>query len=116
MRIKATMAGLICVLSIPQASAQQDQANIQIIAQAQDRCMATHAVRLTKTDASDENIYAQATSSCRSLNEQLVAAIKAQLPPEEAAEILGQLQTQAKPNFMSMLTKIRADRARRSGG
>lgn len=77
--------------------------------------MATQAVRLTHTAAADADIYAQATQSCRALNEQLRAALNAQLPPVQAAEILAAIDAQAQPNFMAMLSRIRSDRARRAG-
>ncbi|HVJ02184.1 MAG TPA: hypothetical protein VM662_08380 [Sphingomonas sp.] len=117
MRIKVRVAVLACVLCVAPALAQQQQqqGNIQIIAQALDRCMATYAVRLTRTAASDDDIYGQATTSCKSLRDQLTAAIRAQVPSAQATSLLGSLDAQAKPNFMAMLAKIRSDRAARAG-
>jgi len=93
------------------ASTAQAEPSAQIVAQALDRCMATYAVRLTKTDASDEAIFTEATTSCLPLNVRLRAAINAQLPPPQAAGVIRSFDAQAKPNFMTMLAKIRSDRA-----
>jgi hypothetical protein len=89
----------------------QAQPNPQIIAQALDRCMATYAVRLTKTSASDETIYAEAAQGCSPLNERLKGAINAQVPAAQAADFIKQMDASAKPNFIAMLAKIRRDRA-----
>lgn len=75
--------------------------------------MATYAVRLTRTPASDEAIYAEAAQGCLPLKTRLVDAIRAQVPPAEAAPVLASLETSAKPNFMAMLARIRSDRAKR---
>ena len=114
MWIRSTIALLVCQLTVQQAFAQEVQANAQIIAQANDRCMATYAVRLTKTDATDEAIYAEAARSCQPLQDNLATALKAQLTPAQADDILKTLAEQAKPNFMAMLTQIRSDRATRA--
>jgi hypothetical protein len=115
MWIASSAAVLASLVGMQQAPPQQGPANPQIVAQAYDRCMATHAVRLTRTSATDENIYTQASQSCLPLNDQLTAAIKAQLPPAQADEILRTLAANGKPNFLSMLARIRSDRARKSG-
>lgn len=112
------MAG--CLWSVPQASAQQARAqpvqpDPQVLGQAYDRCMATYAVRLSKTAAGDDAIYTQARQSCASIEQQFTAALRAQLPAEKVTEVLRALEAQTKPNFMSMLTRIRSDRARRAG-
>lgn len=113
MKRSAALSIVLCFAA--SASAQQPQPNIAILAQAVDRCMATHAVRMTHTAATDPEIYAQATQGCLSLSDQLRAAINAQLPPEQASEILASIDAQAEPNFMAMLARIRSDRARRAG-
>lgn len=77
------------------ALAQSEQANAMMLAQANDRCMTTYAFRMTGTDATDEAIFASATAGCKALK--------------------SQLEAQAKPNFLNLLQKIRADRARRAG-
>ena len=73
--------------------------------------MTTFAVRLTKTAATDEEIYAEADRSCRDLKQQLRAAINTQLPPADAKDVINQFDTSAKPNFMALLARIRRDRA-----
>lgn len=116
MRMELSVLALAPVLLTHQAAAQQGQPNAQIVAQAVDRCMATYAVRLTKTDTADEDIFAQAKLGCLPLHGQLVAAINAQLPAAQAGEILRTLDAQEKPNFMALLARIRSDRAQRAGG
>ena len=115
MRVKLSVAVAASLVSV-HATAQQPQANLQLLAQAYDRCMATYAVRLTRTEATDEQIYSEATQSCRGLDEQLTAAINSQLPPAQAAEVLETMDAQDKPNFLQMLARIRSDRARNAGG
>ena len=106
---------LISLFAVQQAIAQQPQPSVQIIAQAYDRCMATYAVRLTRTAATDEDIFMQASQSCLSLKVQLTAAINTQLPPAQATETLQAIDATAEPNFIAMLARIRSDRARREG-
>jgi hypothetical protein len=109
-------AALVAVSLWPApAWSQQPQADVQIVAQAYDRCMATYAVRLTKTASSDEDIYLQAAEGCLGLGDRLKSAISAQLPAPQAAEILAAMEAQAKPSFINMLAQIRSDRARRTG-
>lgn len=115
MWVRVALASLILAVPFQQASAQSAQPNIQILAQAYDRCMATQAVRLTHTQASDEEIFAAATQSCLSLDQQLRAGIAAQLPATQALQVVEAMDAQAKPNFMAMLARIRSDRARRAG-
>ncbi|MGZ8346419.1 MAG: hypothetical protein ACXWUP_04815 [Allosphingosinicella sp.] len=114
MWIKPSAIALLSLFAAQQATAQQAQPDVQMLAQAYDRCMATYAVRLTHTSATDEDIFMQATQSCLSLNGQLRAAINTQLPPAHATEILQSIDAQAEPNFMTMLARIRSDRARRA--
>lgn len=105
---------VVALLASAQPSApQQSRANPMILAQALDRCMATQAVRLTHTSAADSEIYAQARQSCQGLNDQFRAAFGAQLPATDAAAILSSIDGQAESNFMTMLSRIRADRAGR---
>jgi len=115
MWIKASATALALLLAMQPAAAQPAQTNLQILAQAYDRCMATYAVRLTRTAATDADIYTQATQSCAELDGQLKAALNAQLQPAQAAEIIRSMDAQAEPNFMVMLAQIRSDRARRGG-
>jgi len=110
----------LALAAAPQAWAQQAAPaaapDARELALAYDRCMATYAVRLTRTAATDEEIYAQATASCASLESRLSAAIKAQLPPARATEMLQAMAADAKPNFMDMLARIRSDRLQRAAG
>ena len=105
----------LALLAGQQALAQQQQPDMQLLAQAYDRCMATQAVRLTHGDAADQAIFIEAKEACRSLNEQLRLAIGTQLPAAQAAGILQSLDAQSEPNFMALLARIRSDRARRAG-
>ena len=116
MSFKPALVALASMLVVQPVTAQQRQQNVQILAQAYDRCMATYAVRLTKTPATDEEIYSQAAASCAPLDGQLRTALNAQLEPAQAAEIFRSIDEQAKPNFMATLAQIRSDRAGRSGG
>jgi hypothetical protein len=115
MKVKLATAAAVLLLGAQQAAAQDPQPNAMILAQALDRCMATQAVRLTRTAATDAEIFAQARQSCLSLNDQFRAAVNAQLPAADAAEMLRSIDQQAEPNFMAMLSQIRSDRARREG-
>jgi hypothetical protein len=104
---------LISLFAVQQATAQQPQPDFQIVAQAYDRCMATYAVRLTRTAATDEDIFLQARQSCLPLKERLRAAIRTQVPPEHVAEFLQAIDVDPELRFMAMLARIRSDRARR---
>lgn len=116
MRLKLAAAAMVLLLGAQQAAAQDPQPNAMILAQALDRCMVTQAVRLTRTSTSDADIFAQARQSCLAVNDQFRAAINAELPPADAAEMLRSIDQQAEPNFMALLSRIRSDRARREGG
>lgn len=105
------LLGLLAGFANP-ASQQEAMPSIPVIAQAHDRCMTTVAVRSSRTSSNDAEIFAEARRSCAHLDEQLTAAIRKQLPPATAAEILAKLAAQSEPNFMSMLSKIRSGRAR----
>jgi hypothetical protein len=109
--LMASLLGVQPALAQP-AIGQPAEPKPQMIAQAYDRCMTTYAVRLTKTPATDEDIYAQARQSCSAIDDRLSSAIRAQLPPAQASEILASIAAQGKPGFMSRLTRIRTDRAR----
>lgn len=95
-------------------TAQQVQPGAQILAQALDRCMTTFAVRLMKTNATDEAIYAEATKSCAPLNARFVTAVHAELAPQDAAQLLAEVDAARRPNFYTMLGRIRSDRAKRA--
>ena len=114
MRIKQAALALIVSVAAP-ATAQQTDPDFRIIAQAYDRCMATFAVRLTRTSATDDAIFSQASQACLPLKDRLRAAINTQLPRAEAGEILLAIEAQGEPNFRRMLDRIRSDRARRDG-
>ena len=116
MSLKSSLVIVACVSVVAPAAAQQPQASVPILAQAYDRCMTTFAVRLTKTAATDEEIFGEAIRSCLPLKTQLTGAILAQLPAAEANKIVQVIDAQAKPSFVSMLAKIRADRAARPSG
>jgi hypothetical protein len=114
--MKLAAAAVAVLIGVQPAAAQDPQPNAMILAQALDRCMVTHAVRLTRTPTSDPDIFAQARQSCQPLNDRLRTAINAELPPADAAEMLRSIDQQAEPNFMALLARIRTDRARREGG
>ena len=116
MRMKISAAALVLLLAAQQGAAQETQPNAMVLAQALDRCMATQAVRLTRTAATDAEILAQARRSCLTLSDQFRAAVNAQSPAADAAEMLRSIDSRAEPNFMAMLSQIRSDRARREGG
>ena len=105
---------LMSLLVAAPAVAQQPQPDVALLAQAHDRCMVTHAVRLTHTAATDADIYMQATQACLSLTERLRAAVSAELPAAQASEVLEALDTQAESKFIALLARIRSDRARRA--
>ena len=109
------LAVAIVALVAGMANAQSPQADAPTLAQALDRCMATYAVRLTRTDAADEAIYASAIEGCRPIETELRTVVRRDVPPAEAEAALKQWDDQAKPNFMALLKRIRADRAARSG-
>jgi|GEM_PF-2927905 len=96
-------------------AAPPPQPSVMTLAQALDTCMATYAVRLSRTDATDEAVFAGAQQGCGPLNQRLRAAVSAELPADQARELLATLETSERPNFMTMLQRIRADRRRRAG-
>ncbi|VWX54699.1 hypothetical protein [Novosphingobium sp. 9U] len=96
------------------ASAQQVQPSAAILGQALDRCMVTFAVRLTKTPASDDAIYDEATRSCAPLDARFRAAAGAELEPKEGAQLLKEMDAARRPNFINLLARIRSDRAKRA--
>ena len=113
MQLKSSAIAFCFAICSQNASAQETQPSIQIVAQAYDRCMATYAVRLTRTTAPDEAIYAEATKSCSPLKDKLVEVIHQHVSPPEAAKVLASMDASAKPNFLNMLNRIRRDRAER---
>jgi hypothetical protein len=114
--MKSSALALVLLFVSQHAAAQDSQPSAMVLAQALDRCMATQAVRLTRTTATDPEIFARARQSCLALNDQFRAAVNAQLPPADAAAMLRSVDEQAEPNFLTMLSRIRSDRARREGG
>ena len=107
-------AFLVLSAGQPPAAAEA-QASVPTLAQAVDRCMATYAVRLTRTDAADEAIFSEATQGCRQISDLLDAAITREYPAGQARELVETLESNARPNFMRLLQRIRADRQRRQG-
>lgn len=102
-------------ISLMQAAAPADvQPDVATLAQAVDRCMATHAVRLTRTDAADEAIFAQATEGCAPLKDQLLAAITRGYSADQAQQLQAAIEANARPNFMRLLQRIRSDRQNRA--
>lgn len=91
-------------------AAEPAQPKAQLLAQAHDRCMTTYAVRLTYTAATDEAIYSEAVSGCSAVKNELGAAISREYPADRAAELTALLEAQAKPNFLTLLQRIRTDR------
>lgn len=106
---------LIAAAALAGQSAPPAQPSAMALAQAHDRCMTTYAVRLTKTSAADEAIYAEAIAGCKTLKDRLSAGIAREYTPAQAAELTGTLETQAKPNFLALLRRIRTDRLNRAG-
>lgn len=96
-----------------QAASAQAPSKMMILAQAQDRCMTTHAVRQTRTSTDDRAIYEFARTECEGLQQQLDASIDLELPAEQAKAVKEQMRAQSKPNFLSLVAKIRSDRAER---
>ena len=96
--------------------ASQPQQSVAVLAQAQDRCMATYAVRLTRTEAADEEIFSAASEGCEQLSDQLNAAIAREYPADQARELLTVIEANSRPNFIQMLQRIRTDRQNRAQG
>lgn len=102
---------LIAAMAVAgQLVASPEQPNAALLAQAQDRCMVTYAVRLTKTAATDPAIFSEAELGCKTLKQQLYAAITKEYAADQAAELTTMLDAQAKPNFLTLLQRIRTDR------
>ena len=108
---------LIAMLGVatPSAFAQTAQADIPTLAQALDRCMATYAVRLTKTEMADEAIFLAAADGCKQIDADLTAAVRRDIPAAQGEAAIAQWNSAAKPNFMGLLARIRSDRAARGG-
>lgn len=105
---------LLGLLVAQPAAAAQAEPRVPVLAQALDRCMATYAVRLTRTDSADEEIFSAASDGCRSLTEQLSTAIAIEYPADQAQQLVAMLEANARPNFLAMLQRIRADRQNRA--
>lgn len=103
--------GLLTAIAAQPSTAQPTQPDASTLAQALDRCMATYAVRMTSTDASDDAIFAAATEGCKQIDTELTKTVRRDFPPAEAEAAIKQWSAQAKPNFMNLLSRIRADRA-----
>jgi hypothetical protein len=108
---KIASAAAILALAVQPAFAQPTQSNVATLAQALDRCMATYAVRLTKTGMADEAIYRAAADGCKQIEADLTAAVRRDIPAAQGNAALAQWKEQAKPNFVALLQRIRADRA-----
>ncbi len=112
---KKAIAIAILGLAAQSAFAQTAQPDASTLAPALDRCLATYAVRLTKTEMADEAIYLAANSECKQIETDLTTAVRRDVPAAQAEAALLQWKEQAKPNFMSLLQRIRSDRAARGG-
>jgi len=112
------MKNLILAIALPMlasasaASGQAPQPNAMMLAQALDRCMTTYAVRMTRTDATDDAIFLAAQEGCAELEQTMTAALRSE-QPQQADAMIAALSAQARPNFMSLLNRIRTDRAAR---
>jgi hypothetical protein len=105
---------LLCLAVMPSALfGQAPEPNAMLLSQAYDRCMTTFAVRLTRTDASDEAIYSAATEGCGELQLAMFAAMRREIPQPDVETIISQITDSAEPNFMALLNRIRTDRAAR---
>lgn len=114
-RVLTAGLSLGATLIVGAAHAQPAQASAMILAQANDRCMTTYAVRMAKTGAADDAIFATATEGCKDLRAQLFGAIDKEYPADQANSLKSQLDAAARPNFMNLLNKIRTDRLQRGG-
>jgi hypothetical protein len=114
--MKATFGAIavLGVFALP-ASAQQAQPDLSTLAQALDRCIASYAVRLTKTDMADEAIYKSAVEGCKPIELDLKTAVRRDIAAPQAEAAIQQWDAQARPNFMSLLQRIRTDRVARGG-
>ena len=112
MKIGFLSAAMI-ILASP-AVAQRAQPNIMTIAQVLDRCMTTQAVRLSRESTDDEAIFSQAKAQCAELDAALDASMEREVPAERQADLKAQLANSEKPNFMTVLAKIRSDRSARA--
>ena len=110
---KEIIAMAILGIAAQSAFAQPAHPDVSTLAQALDRCMTTYAVRLTKTEAADEAIYLAAVDGCKQIEVDLTTAVRRDVPATQGEAALAQWKEQAKPNFMSLLQRIRSDRAAR---
>lgn len=109
------IATTIIGMAAQSASGQSPEPDVSTLAQALDRCMTTYAVRFTKTELADEAIYIAAVEGCKQIEIDLTAAVKRDIPAAKGEAAITQWQEQAKPNFMTLLQRIRTDRAARGG-
>jgi hypothetical protein len=109
LKARLTLALLLAVPAVAQPTP-----SVPLLAQAFDRCMATYAVRLTRTLANDDAIYAEAIKGCQEIDGQLRTAVRAQMPAAEAEKLFAQFDASSRPEFMALLQRIRADRAARA--
>ena len=107
------VAGCVLALGAHGASAQRPGADAPTLAQALDRCMAVQAVRLTKTDIGDDEMYARAAEACRGVKERLAEKVGEDYPAAEGAQALREVEAQSRPGFMGMVDKVRGVRAGR---
>ncbi len=110
---KKIIAVVILGVVAQSALAQATQSDVSTLAQALDRCMTTYAVRLTKTETVDEAIYLAAVDGCKQIEVDLTTAVRRDVPATQGEAALTQWKEQSKPNFMSLLQRIRSDRAAR---
>lgn len=113
MHFRLLLAGFVAIVMPVVASAQDTQASAMVLAQAHDRCMRAVAVLESHSETDDGLIYEYAVEACRELDERFHAALRTEYPADQANEIVSMLKAQAKPNFLSMLGRIRANRAAR---
>ena len=110
LKLAACLAALFGPVS---ATAQQSQPSAMLLAQATDRCMATTASRQLRT-LEDEAIFQNALQACDRVKTAFYEAVRREHTPEDAENILSQLDEQRRPNFIKMLRRIEAQRDARS--
>ena len=103
----AVLAGTLVQPSV----AQPTQPSLATLAEALDICLASYAVQLTYSSASDDAIYAAAKDGCKKIETELIATVRRDVPPAQADAALRQWAAVAKPNFMTVIQRIRADRS-----
>ena len=114
MMLAHSFVALLAISATQPGASAQAQPDAAMLAQAVDRCMTTYAVRLTRTEATDEAIFTEATQGCGPLSGQLNAAIAREYGADQSRELLATIAASARPNFMQLLQRIRADRQNRA--